>query len=324
MNYLKADKEPGTTIPNIALMLERNTLRFADRFIFREKHNEVFVGTTWKQFFEDVQNIACNLKSFGFEKGDKIVVYSQNRLEMLQLELATMASGGISVPIFAYFHKETAELLIKHSDAKFLAVAGATQLSRVSPEIPLEEIFIFDDVTNTQYKNLLPFSELLKPRKDSQFSLSYDAAPDEICLNMYTSGTMGIPKCVQLTHKNILSQQSALQNVWTLDENDRFLSYLPWHHSFGGIFERFSALYNGCTIALESGYGKDAYVILENWKIIQPTLFFSVPKVYQTLIELTKADPKAEDLFFHSQLKFIFTAAASLPKNISDVFEKRD
>ncbi|HEX7414360.1 MAG TPA: AMP-binding protein, partial [Bacteroidia bacterium] len=131
------------------------------------------------------------------------------------------------------------------------------------------------------------------------------------------------PKCVQLTHKNILTQQAALQSVWTLDENDRFLSYLPWHHSFGGIFERFSALYNGCTIALESGYGKDPEVILENWKIIQPTLFFSVPKVYQTLIELTKADSKAEELFFHSQLKFIFTAAASLPKNISDEFEKR-
>ncbi|MHB8259059.1 MAG: AMP-dependent synthetase/ligase [Bacteroidia bacterium] len=324
MNYIKADKESGNTIPNIALMLERNTLRFANRFIFREKHNDVFVGTTWKQFFEDIQNIAFNLKNIGFEKGDKIVVYSPNRLEMLQLELAVMASGGISVPIFAYFHKETAELLIKHSDAKFLAVASATQLSRISPDIPLKQIFIFDDVTNTHYKNLLPFNKLLNPRKDSQFSLSYDAAPDDVCLNMYTSGTMGIPKCVQLTHKNILSQQAALQSVWTLDENDRFLSYLPWHHSFGGIFERFSALYNGCTIALESGFGKDPEVILENWKIIQPTLFFSVPKVYQTLVEHTKADSKTEELFFHVQLKFIFTAAASLPKNISDEFEKRN
>lgn len=154
--------------------------------------------------------------------------------------------------------------------------------------------------------------------------LKLNAAPDDICLNMYTSGTMGVPKCVQLMHKNILSQQAALSLVWNIDQNDRFLSYLPWHHSFGGIFELFTALYNGATISLESGYGKDPKEILENWKLIQPTVFFSVPKVYQSLIDLTKHDKSAEDLFFHSQLKFIFTAAAALPKNLSDVFESRN
>ena len=111
--------------------------------------------------------------------------------------------------------------------------------------------------------------------------------------------------------------------VWSLDESDRFLSYLPWHHSFGGIFELFTALYNGAAISLESGYGKDPVVIMENWKLVQPTVFFSVPKVYQSLFDLTKQDTEASDLFFHSQLKFIFTAAAALPQKLSDEFEKR-
>jgi len=321
MKFLKSDIEPNVILPNIATMLEHNSIRFSYRDVLQEKQDGIFKGITWQKFFEDVKNIAFNLKSFGFKKGDKMVVYSPNRLEMLELELAVMASGGISVPIFAYFHKETAEILITHSDAKFLAVAGATQLSRISPDLPLKQIFIFDGDTNTHYQNLVPFSELLKNRTDNSFTLNLDAKPCDICLNMYTSGTMGIPKCVQLTHQNILSQQAALQKIWSLNENDRFLSYLPWHHSFGGIFERFSALYNGCTIALESGSGKDPEVIMENWKKIQPTLFFSVPKVYQALVELTKESPEAEQLFFHSELKFIFTAAASLPKSISDEYE---
>lgn len=324
MQYLESDKKLGKVIPNIALLLERNGLRFAERNVYCEKRNGKYEGIIWKTLFSNIQNIAANLKDHGFGKGDKMVVYSPNRLEMLELELAIMASGGISVPIFAWFNAETADQLIRHSDAKFLAVAGELQLSRINPSIPLKEIFVFDPISNTQFKNLHSFEELLKPNIHKNNSLSFDARGDEICLNMYTSGTMGVPKCVQLTHENILSQQAGLELIWNLNENDRFLSYLPWHHSFGGIFERFTALYTGATLYLESGYGKDPKVILENWELVQPTLFFSVPKVYQSLVELTKADNDAEKTFFHSGLKFVFTAAAPLPKNISDEFEKRN
>ena len=140
---------------------------------------------------------------------------------------------------------------------------------------------------------------------------------------MYTSGTTGTPKCVQLIQKNILSQRTAMEELWDLNENDRFLSYLPWHHSFGGIYELFSALYHGATLHLESSYGKDPKVIFENWMLVQPTVFFSVPKVYQALFDLTKENPETEKVFFHPELKFIFTAAAPLPERLSHEFEER-
>jgi len=64
--------------------------------------------------------------------------------------------------------------------------------------------------------------------------------------------------------------------------------------------------------------------ILENWKLIKPTIFFSVPVVYQALVDIILEDEKAEEEFFHPELKFVFTAAAPLPKHISDEFEKRN
>lgn len=323
MQYLKADTDLGEVIPNIALMLERSAVRFPDHIVYAEKQNGSFKGIAWKIFIEQIQTIASNLSTIGFKKGDKMIVFSPNRLEMLQLELAVMASGGISVPIFAYFHKETAESLIKHSNARFLAVAGELQLSRIDSELPLNKIISFDKLEKHKHQNLISFSELLSTKSRTTSSLLYDAPADDTCLNMYTSGTMGTPKCVQLTHQNILSQQAALKKIWEVNENDRFLSYLPWHHSFGGIFERFSALYNGAAIYQESGHGKDPKIILENWKTVQPNLFFSVPKVYQSLVDLSKADKEAEKLFFHSGLKFIFTAAAALPQKISEEFERR-
>lgn len=319
---ITSNKTLGTVVPNIATMLAGNVAKWPDKIVFQWKQEHKYTGITWKNFYNDILNIAFNLKKVGFREGDKMVIFSPNRLEMLELELAVMASGGIAVPIFAFFHQETAELLINHSDANYITVAGDLQLSRLS-NINVKNIFVFDKQEKKFFTNQYSFDELLAERQDLQFSLSTNAAPDDTCLNMYTSGTMGIPKCVQLSHKNILSQQAGLSLFWNVTSTDRFLSYLPWHHSFGGIFELFSALYNGATYSLDSGLGKDPSVILENWKLVQPTVFFSVPKVYQLLIELTRQDHEAEKIFFHSQLKFIFTAAASLPQKLSDEFEKR-
>lgn len=321
---ISAELELGEVIPNIATMLRNNAERLTSRAAFQEKKDGTYQPISWSDFYTNICRIAFNLQKFGFKPGDKMVLFSPNRLEMLEMEMALMASGGISVPIFAFYNRETAELLIKHSDAKFLAVAGEKQLNNLGSDLKLEQIFVFDQIDSSQFPNLTPFRELLQDYNHHPFELKFDIPPDDICLNMYTSGTMGTPKCVQLSHRNILSQQAAMKVLWDLNEDDRFLSYLPWHHSFGGIFEKFGALCNGAVMSLESSYGKDADELFENWKLAKPTVFFSIPKVYKDLVALTKRDKNAESLLFHSGLKFIFTAAAPLPESLSDEFERRE
>ena len=327
MKELNSAYQIGEMVPNIATLLRRNSVKFRDSYVFQAKNSEgVYDGIVWEYFYDEINRIAVNLKQLGFKKGDKMVLFSTNRLEMLELELAVMAYGGIAVPLYSHFKQETAELLINHSEANWMAVAGQEQMDNIGGELrQLRSIFHFDNVDDKRYKNLIPFSYLKKDITQNKGScLNETISPDAICLNMYTSGTMGIPKCVQLSHKNILSQQAALDVIWDVDKNDRFLSYLPWHHSFGGIFELFTILYNGATLYLESSFGKDVDSIFENWRFVQPTIFFSVPKVYQALYEKTLANQEAEDRFFNSCLKFIFTAAAALPIKLSIEFQKRN
>ncbi|MCC7331332.1 MAG: AMP-binding protein [Flavobacteriales bacterium] len=324
MKQLDSEHKLGAVIPNIATLLNLNVKRFGDKIVFQEKNNKgIYEGITWNDFYNNIQNIAYNLQREGFKKNEKIVIFSRNCLDMLQLELAVMAFGGIVVPIFANFKKETAELLINHSQATWLAIQGETQLANLGDELNLKRIYSFTDVKDERFPDMRNFKELLLPRPENTSVFDETISPETICLNMYTSGTMGVPKCVQLMHKNILSQQAALSIVWNVTPEDRFLAYLPWHHSFGGIFELFTALYNGATFALESSFGRDANQIFENWKQIKPTIFFSVPKVYQSLYDLTRESKEAENIFFNSGLKFIFTAAAALPEKLSNEFEKR-
>lgn len=321
---MRSHEISGTIIPNIATMLTQNVRDYPDKIIFSWKSEDgKYSGITWKLFYEDVLNIAWNLHRSGMKAGSKIVLFSPNSLNMLKAELAIMASGGIAVPVFAYFKKTTAELLINHSDAEFLIIDGQQQFNELKDGLSLKKIWSFNPLENILPGTIHDFNELLQVRTVPEFALCTDANPETICLNMYTSGTMGTPKCVQLSHRNILSQQAAIKSILKVDSGDRFLSYLPWHHSFGGIFELFCALSNAATYHLESSYGKDARSIFENWKIVRPTVFFSVPKVYQSLVEYSKESRESEDILFNSGLKFVFTAAAALPQRLSDEFESR-
>lgn len=325
MKVLESEILPGEMIPNVATLLQQNAARFSNNFVFFEKDaKQTYQGIKWKEFYDLILNVAFGLKQSGLQNGDKVILFARNSLKMLIAELAVISSGGIAVPIFSNFKKETAELLVRHSDARYLIAGGATQLDQLGDDLNLEKIWSIDEAATGGRLNASSFQSLLEVKRDKLFQLDTLAASNEICLNMYTSGTMGIPKCVQLSHKNILSQQAALNKVWSIGVEDRFLGYLPWHHSFGGIFELFSALYNGAPYYLESSYGKEVTMIFENWKQVKPTVFFSVPKVYQSLFELTIADKNSEDLFFNSGLKFVFTAAAALPEKLSNEFEKRN
>ncbi len=325
MNIVHSERPLGEILRNLAVMLNQNAARFGHKTVFQHKNKQgQYEGCCWNDFYNDIRNIIQNLREAGFSQGDKMVIFSRNGLSMLELELAVMASGGIAVPIFANFKQQTAELLIHHSDAEWMAVEGEQQLANISTDLKIKRLYVFDDeLQDKNFPNLIPFSQLKKRLVGHPSPIDENIHPDTICLNMYTSGTMGTPKCVQLTHKNILSQQAAIQPLLGINENDRFLSYLPWHHSFGGIFELFSALYSGATYALESSYGKEPSVIFENWRQLRPTVFFSVPKVYQSLFDLSRESKEAEDILFNSGLKFIFTAAAALPERLSNEFEKR-
>ncbi|GIV27136.1 MAG: AMP-dependent synthetase [Bacteroidia bacterium] len=313
--------------PNLASFLSEKRKKFSSHPVFAYFDGKNWVKISWESFYNSVLSIALSLKKEGFQKGNKMVIYSPNCLEMLMVELAVMSIGGIAVPIFAYFKKDTANMLIEFCDARFLTIYGEFQYLQLSDKLPIEKVFyIQKDLNPSSHTfSFIPFTSLLQENVSIKENiLDFNASPDDICLNMYTSGTMGKPKCVQLTHQNILSQQVAMSYIWDINENDRFLSYLPWHHSFGGIFELFAALYNGATYHLEPSYGKDINSILQHWKIIQPTVFFSVPKIYNALIDQLTLSDELLTSFFHPNLKFIFTAAAPLPDKTASEFTKRN
>src|SRR5204862_2999107 len=135
-----------------------------------------------------------------------------------------------------------------------------------------------------------------------------EAGPDDVAFLLYTSGTTGKPKGVELTHQNALSQQAALAQVWDVSDRDVFLSYLPWHHCFGSLFERLMALWHRALLTLDDSRGHDLDRMALNLIQVKPTVYFSVPRVYNALVAREQKDRHVADAL--RSLRFAFSAAA--------------
>jgi long-subunit acyl-CoA synthetase (AMP-forming) len=319
---------------SVGALLARNMSRFGAHAVYSERRDGAFRARTWESFGRDVASFAAFLTASGVSRGTRVAVVSPNRGEMLVAEFATMSLGGTYVPIFAGYPAQQVMGLLRQVDPTVVIVAGRDQIAGVHLGAAARALVTLDPVdraavepllrggtvSHATFPNALERSAVAPPGVAAFLDSASRIDPDEPCLLNFTSGTSGVLKGVVLTHDNILSQQRALSAIWSVTSDDRFLSYLPWHHSFGGIFEKYTALYNGATIHIDDSRGKDFALLQRNWAEVRPTIYFSVPQVYQQLVTHVQTRPEDEGVIFHPGLRFVFTAAAPLPANVSAFF----
>ena len=270
---------------------------------------------TWGALDEKRRSVSGGLAALGVARGDRVAIVSHNSVEMLIAELAIVSLGAVSVPVFPDYAPEILQHCIADSGARVAFAGSAVQQHRLAACRGIQAVVVLDD---QPLAGGLPFKAL-------QGGAPVDAQPalDDVAFHLYTSGTTGKPKGVLLSHRNVLSQQAAIGAVWDVSEQDVFLSYLPWHHCFGAFFERFMALWNRALLVLDDSRGRDLKALLANFAEVQPTVYFSVPRVYQAIVRRASEDPAAGRSIFHPRLRFVFTAAAPLDAHCYRFFEER-
>jgi long-subunit acyl-CoA synthetase (AMP-forming) len=272
---------------------------------------------SWGQLDERRRAAAAGLAALGVKRGDTVAVVSHNSVEMLIAELAVVSLGAVSSPIFPEYTADVLLYCLADSGARVCFVGSAAQQHKIAAARGIERVIVLDD-------RPLPDDPRAMPLKALEGNAAHLPAvePEEVAFLLYTSGTTGKPKGVELTHGNVLSQQWAISATgWNISEKDVFLAHLPWHHCFGGIFERFTALSHRSLLVLDDSRGRDLERMLANWAEVKPTLFFAVPKVYGALMGRSRRDPKARAAVLHPGLRFVFSAAAPLSEPSFRFFE---
>lgn len=313
----------GAVTRNIATMLlESGAREGAAPAVGQRAADGSFQYTDWRTFITRAGSVGVFLDEQGLAAQERVAVWCGNSAERLVMELGVMASGRTSVPIFPGYLPDFVSQLIAFGRVSALVVDTLARLKSLPVEVLPKCIVVLNDEQQpgtTKYSHVIS-----RPGgRERLEAFAKSVEPADLAVIMFTSGTTNFPKGVMLSHGNILSQQTALKQLWKPDPGMRFLSYLPWHHSFGGLFERFFALSTAGSITIDDSLGRNIELMLKNIRDVRPHVFFSVPKIYAELISRILSSPEHEHEFFHPDVKFIFTAAAPLPINISDVFLKK-
>ena len=259
---------------------------------------------SWSTLDARRRSVAAGLRALGIQRGDVVAILSPNSPQMLISELAVQTLGAAVAPIFPGYAPDVLHLCLADCGARVAIAGTSAQQHQLARARQLQHIVVLEGQPLPDDGRGAALGAL----ETSGAHASVDAGSDDVALLLYTSGTTGKPKGVELTHHNALSQQAALAQAWDVTDRDVFLSYLPWHHCFGSLFERLMALWHRAPLAIDDSRGRDLDRLVENFLQIKPSVYFSVPRVYNALIARAQEDRKLAGAL--RGLRFAFSAAA--------------
>jgi long-chain acyl-CoA synthetase len=279
------------------------------RKLFGTKSGGTWNWTTYGEFASAVDRFRGGLASLGLQRGDKLAIIANNRVEWAVSAYACYGLGAAHVPMYEAQHPKEWEFIVRDCGAKVLVVANDTIAKKVlafADGLPsLKNIVVIDGAANGGSSNgsrdrVVSYASLLA---SGQSAPSITPDPADVAGLIYTSGTTGNPKGVILTHLNIASNISAIWAIFPIQEDDRSLSFLPWAHVFGQTVELHTLISRGSAMAICEGVDR----ILDNLAEVQPTLLFSVPRIFNRIYTAVQqqiaARPKPVQILVREALK---------------------
>ena len=253
------------------------------------KVDKEYQDISYAALAERIKDFCLGLTELGLQKGDRVALLSENRPEWAITDLAILAGGGVTVPMFSTLTSAQVEYIVRDSGAKILCVSNERQLQKIkdwNENVPtnLQHIVIFDDLEDDSVRTFDQVCELGRgvENGDQVYQQAREAVtPGDLASIIYTSGTTGDPKGAMLTHSNFMSNVQAATGIVTLTSDDVFLSFLPLSHVFERMGGHYLPLSSGATIA----YAESPFTIRQNMQEVRPTVMMSVPRVYEAMHE---------------------------------------
>ncbi|MBU0560642.1 MAG: long-chain fatty acid--CoA ligase [Bacteroidetes bacterium] len=298
------------TIPDLYSYLVNDFGKSQTKPVFKVKVGEKYTDISYQQMKEEVESFANGLAYMGVKRDSKVSIIAENRPEWVYSDMAILGLGGVDVPLYPISTSETIEFIINDSESVGIIVSNNFQLNKVMKIRnnckDLKFIVVMGDMDVSEYSDVYTFKTVQE--KGNQFSRENPnhlneslkiAAPDDLCTIIYTSGTTGIPKGVMLTHNNIMSNVRAVHDIFSIDYNDTFLSFLPLCHIFERMGGYYTALSAGCTVA----YAESIEKVGQNLTEIKPTVMTAVPRLFERMYSKihknVDAQPEKKQKIFH-------------------------
>lgn len=230
---------------------------------------------THREVHESALRVAARFAELGVRRGDRIVIYSENRHGFVYAYLAALRLGAIAVPANVLYRTNDLAHLIGDSAPSLIVCSSASAPFLAEIDTGTPAVYMAEIETCARDGRVRPLDVPHRPR------------PEEPALIVYTSGTTGASKGAVLSHRNLAAIVSQLAAAWRWQSNDVLLVTLPLFHVHGLIAGLTSSLAAGGRALLRERF--DAAAVLERLSAGDVTMFFGVPTMYVRLIEHLRA-----------------------------------
>lgn len=256
----------------------------AEHVMFAGKVNGEWDTYNGVRFAEVTNAVSVGLMRLGVTKGDRVAIVANNSPKWNIIDFAAQQIGAVVVPVYPTVSHNDFSYIFLHSEAKIIFVEGKTLYNKIEDIVstitsiehifslnPVDNLKLFDDLVEDGRKHL---EEMTKALEDVEKSIK----SEDVATMLYTSGTMGTPKGVMLTHDNLMKDVAVYCVHYPIDETHRCISYLPLSH----IYER-SVQYSHVCIGCMNYYVENVGTIMRDIAEVKPHHFSTVPRVIEKI-----------------------------------------
>ncbi len=233
---------------------------------------------TFSELAKRMDYAARGLLQEGLKPGDRVALMGNNHPRWGLAALAALRAGATLVPIDAKATRKEVSRLLKHSGATRLILSKKI-LERLQVIPAVERLYFLDkEVEGDRYSSLDALTQLGSSQKTIDHPLRN---ADDLAMIVYTSGTTGDPKGVQLTHRNVLSNLEMSLNRLQANESDSFVSILPLSHMLEFTCGFCLPLALGASVHYVGSLSPADIVRVMNES--KATIMVAVPRLYQAM-----------------------------------------
>jgi len=246
-----------------------------------------YLSVSYTDLTGAVELAAGRIAAFGIRKGDAVGIFSPNRPQWIVADLAALALGAIVVPVYDTLPPDRIKYIANDSGMRMLFVGDPDLFGKVGSirsETPgLEEVIFLDDWgIRFGASGARSVGDAASPTRGGAAD---DVVASDVATIVYTSGTGGVPKGVQLTHGNIVSNVNAIIARGRITSDDSIVSYLPLAHLFERTCGHYAFLFAGGTVA----YAERRETVVKDVGAVRPTVLIAVPRVLEKAYEVVRA-----------------------------------
>ncbi len=289
-------EDQAGTLPG--LFLERMQ-RSPNAVAYCEHRKGDWIEYSWIAIAHRVSRLRGALTRSGLKPGDRVAVLLPNGTDWVAFDIAAMANGLITVPLYAHDSAENISYVLANSGARLCLIDTAARWTALSPFVDahgaLEHVWVREELERALLPQ--PQDRRLHTLRNALADAPLDATPPrctpkDVATIVYTSGTTGRPKGVMLTHCGILWNARAITKFVPPLSGDVFLSLLPLAHAFERTVGYYLPMMGGSRVV----YARSVEGLREDLATIRPTVLIAVPRLYERICQAARRDAEVSPL----------------------------